>query len=169
MTILSIRRMGESVLARRAEAVADPTDPAIAHLAADMAETLAATGGVGLAAPQVGVALRVVVIGAPARGVPAMTLVNPVLEPMDEARVLGYEGCLSLPGLTGKVPRFARLAWSAQGLDGRPIGGEAEGYHARVLQHECDHLDGVLYPARITDWTWFGFADEIRRRMEEEG
>ncbi|MGE5503118.1 MAG: peptide deformylase [Actinomycetota bacterium] len=176
MAILEIIRMGHPVLARRAEAVTDPTAPEIAALVADMVETMEHAGGAGLAAPQVAVPLRVVVFHVPAwraggDGVPLTVLVNPEVEPLDEEIQLGYEGCLSLPGLTGEVPRFNRIRYRGMGLDGEAVERVAEGFHARVVQHECDHLDGVLYPMRMDNLSTFGFVDEVRARLvggEEE-
>lgn len=166
MAVLPILRMGHPVLAGVAAPVADPADPALDRLFGDMADTLDSSGGVGLAAPQIGVPLRVVLVRPPG-GAP-LTLVNPELEPLDASRALGYEGCLSLPGLMGRVPRFVRLAYRGFAPGGAAVEGEARDYFARILQHECDHLDGVLYPARVEEWSEFGFADEIRRRWEEE-
>ncbi|CAA7613559.1 peptide deformylase [Magnetospirillum sp. UT-4] len=177
MPILKIARMGHPVLARPAEPVADPTAPDIRRLVADMIETLEDAGGAGLAAPQVHVPLRVVVFRVPpgrdapkqdgAGEVPLTVLVNPVVEPLDGELRLGYEGCLSIPGLTGAVPRFHRVRYRGFGLDGAVVEREAEGFHARVAQHECDHLDGVLYPARMPDLATFGFVEEVKRTMEQ--
>lgn len=171
MAILKIARMGHPVLRQPAAAVIDPTVPELVRLVADMMETMADSGGVGLAAPQVHAALRVVVYQVPparaadGEAVAPRVLVNPVLEPLDDELVSGFEACLSLPGLTGLVPRYLRVGYRALALDGTPIEGEAEGFHARVLQHECDHLDGRLYPMRMSDLTTFGFVEEIRRSV----
>ena len=170
MAILKIARMGHPVLARPAAAVADPVDPAVARLIADMVETMEDAGGAGLAAPQVHVPLRVVVFHVPAgrndgEAVPLTVLVNPVVEVLDAGRETAYEGCLSLPGLTGAVPRFAAIRYHGLGRDGEPVERVARGFHARVVQHECDHLDGILYPARMPDLAAFGFVEEVRRMM----
>lgn len=164
MAILKIARMGHPVLSRPARAVPDPTDPDIRRLLGDMADTLAESGGVGLAAPQVHVPLRVVLYRIPAARndgieVPLAALINPVLEPVGEDVASALEACLSLPGLSGIVPRPARVRFSGLDAEGRPVSGAAEGFHARVLQHECDHLDGILYPMRMPDLSSFGFDE----------
>jgi peptide deformylase len=175
MAILKIARMGHPLLMGRAEPVADALAAEMRALVADMLETLKDAGGVGLAAPQVHVPRRVVVFFVPeerSRGqpggadgpVPLTVLVNPTVEPLDGEKEEGWEACLSLPGLTGKVPRFQRIRYRATGLDGEAVERVAEGFHARVVQHECDHLDGVLYPMRMTDLSNFGFVEEMKRR-----
>lgn len=169
MAILKIARMGHPVLRRAAAPVPDPTAPEISRLVADMIETLADAGGVGLAAPQVHVPLRVVIFRVPAvraedgQERELTALVNPLVEPLTDSLETAYEACLSLPGMTGAVARPARIRYRGVGLDGAAIEREAAGFHARVVQHECDHLDGVLYPMRMADLSRFGFADEIRR------
>lgn len=172
MAILKIARMGHPVLRRKAEPVADPAAPDIRALVADMVETLADIGGAGLAAPQVHVPLRVVIFqvpeqrlsGRPGDQPQALTaLINPVIEPMGEAMELGWEGCLSVPGLKGAVPRFAAIRYRGLGLDGAAIDRTVEGFHARVVQHECDHLDGILYPQRMTDMRLLMFVEEGTR------
>ncbi len=169
MAILKIARMGHPVLKRRADEVADPTAPAVRRLVEDMVETMEDAGGAGLAAPQVHVPLRVVVFHVPpdrsGEAVPLTVLVNPVVEILTEERSLGFEGCLSVPGFVGAVPRATRVRYRATGLDGAPIAREAEGFHARVVQHECDHLDGILYPQRMTDMGHFGYVDEVKRAL----
>ncbi|MBB4267808.1 peptide deformylase [Roseospira visakhapatnamensis] len=170
MASFTIARMGHPILSTPARPVADPTTPDLQRLLADMLETLDDSGGIGLAAPQVGVPLRVVIYRVPAErnngeAIPLRVLVNPVLEPLGTAMTEDWEACLSLPGLTGRVPRHARLRWRGQAADGSVTEGEAEGFHARILQHECDHLDGVLYPQRMTDLGTFGFAEEVRARL----
>jgi peptide deformylase len=164
MAVLEIAQMGNPVLQRPAAAVEDPTSPEIAGLAADMLDTLKASGGVGLAAPQVSASLRLIVYTVPDH-VPPTVLVNPQLYPLDDATEEGVEACLSAPGLMGPVPRWSRLRYRAQDLSGRIIEGVAEGYHARVLQHECDHLDGRLYLSRMTDIGRLAFTEEIRRQL----
>ncbi|HUN53079.1 MAG TPA: peptide deformylase [Candidatus Sulfotelmatobacter sp.] len=171
MAILKIARMGHPVLRRRADPVADPSAPEIARLVRDMAETMYDAPGLGLAAPQVHVPLRLVLFHVPgSRAEPGeapqelTVLMNPVIEPLTDETALGWEGCLSVPGLRGVVPRWTRIRYSGIGLDGRPIRREAAGMHARVVQHECDHLDGVLYPQRMTDLTQLVFESEMRHR-----
>ncbi len=177
MAILKIARMGHPVLRRPAEAVADPTAPEIARLVADMIETMTDAPGIGLAAPQVHVARRIVVFHVPrsragdpdaregdAEGpVPLTILINPVIEPLGDDTALDWEGCLSVPGLTGAVPRFKRILYRGLTPTGGMIERTAEGFHARVVQHECDHLDGILYPQRMNDLTLLGFESEMHR------
>jgi peptide deformylase len=185
MAILKIARMGHPVLRRVADPVADPTVPEIRRLIADMVDTMADAPGIGLAAPQVHVPKRLVIFhipesragaaaqaraddeGGPApddvEAVPMTVLINPVIEPLAEDKEPGVEGCLSLPGMLGMVPRYTRIRYKALAPDGSAIEREASGYHARVVQHECDHLDGILYPMRMTDLSTFGFADEMGR------
>jgi peptide deformylase len=172
MAILKIARMGHPVLRDKSQAVADPATPEIRSLVADMIETMVDAGGTGLAAPQVHVPKRVVILRVPETrlsGRPLDTpleltaLVNPVIEPLGEEKELGWEGCLSVPGLKGAVPRWTRIRYRAQGLDGKPIERMAEGFHARVMQHECDHLDGILYPQRMTDLRLLVFLEEGMR------
>jgi peptide deformylase len=172
MAILKIARMGHPVLSAVAEPVADPGNPEISRLIADMVATMEDAGGTGLAAPQIHVPLRVVVFQVAAIrnngvAVPLTVLINPVVEILDDERQVGYEGCLSVPGLTGAVPRFTRIRYRGLGPDGGMVEREAEGFHARVVQHECDHLDGVLYPARMDDMSSLGFVEEVRRAMEQ--
>jgi peptide deformylase len=138
-----------------------------------MVETLEDAGGIGLAAPQVHVSRRVVIFyipgqrraasGEPAEDIPLTVLVNPEVEPLSEDKVAGVEACLSVPGLAGSVPRFAHIRYRALDLQGRMFEREAQGYHARVVQHECDHLDGILYPMRMTDLSQLAFVEELRR------
>ncbi|WP_157313963.1 peptide deformylase [Chitinibacter sp. GC72] len=148
--------------------------PALAQLITDLFDTMRASGGVGIAAPQIGVDLQVVIFGfthseryPDAQAVPETVLINPVITPLDDEEVLGWEGCLSVPGLRGEVPRYARIRY--QGFDqyGNRIDRSVEGFHARVVQHECDHLWGVLYPQRISDMTRFGYTDVLfPKRMD---
>jgi len=169
MAVLDIARMGAQVLRVPAQTVADPTAPEIARLVADMKDTMAAAGGIGIAAPQVRVGLRVAIFEVPGdraddgQGWPLTVLINPEWHPLGPETEEGWEGCLSVPGWTGLVPRFTRIAYSGLGLDGRPIRREAEGYHARVVQHELDHLAGILYPQRMTDMSTFAHVEELRR------
>ncbi|MBL8309921.1 MAG: peptide deformylase [Burkholderiales bacterium] len=171
MSIREILRMGDERLLRVAEPV--PTSlfasEALRALIADLRDTMAAASGAGIAAPQIGVNLRVVIFGGTgpnprypdAPGIPFTVLCNPVLEPLSDARQAGWEGCLSVPGLRGEVPRFTHLRYGGQDADGAAFERTVEGFHARVVQHECDHLDGILYPRRIEDLTNFGFTDVL--------
>jgi peptide deformylase len=174
MAILKIARMGHPVLRQAARPVADPGEAEIRRLAGDMMETMIDAGGVGLAAPQVHVPLRAIVFKVPAERLgagegappPGITvLFNPEIEPVGEEMVLGWEGCLSIPGLRGAVPRHRRIRYRGIGLDGKPVEREAEGFHARVVQHETDHLDGILYPDRMEDLRWLSFTEESLRHF----
>jgi len=175
MAILKIARMGHPILRQVAAPVADPTAPEILTLAEDMIESMHDASGTGLAAPQIHVPLRMVVFtvyperaraedGPEADGVPLTVLINPEIEPLNEEKQLGWEGCLSIPGMMGEVPRFTHIRYSAYDLNGERFTREATGFHARVVQHECDHLDGILYPFRIEDMKRFGFTEELTRR-----
>ena len=177
MAILPIVRAGHPVLRQVAQSVGDPTDPALARLVEDMIETMGEAGGVGLAAPQVGVPLRVVIFGVPDTRrtddpddtpLALTALINPVITPLGHELVEGWEGCLSLPGLRGIVPRWQRIHYSGVGLDGGAIVRTVAGFHARVVQHECDHLDGRLYPSRMTDLGTLGFVEEFARAATAE-
>lgn len=170
--VRDILRMGDPRLLEPSKLVADPGAPAIRALVADLFDTMHAANGAGLAAPQIGVGLRVVIFGyrdASARNprypdadpVPETILINPELTPIGPEFEDGWEGCLSVPGLRGVVPRHARLRYRGFNLDGEVIEREVSGFHARVVQHECDHLDGILYPMRITDFTLFGYTDVL--------
>lgn len=169
MAILKIARMGHPVLREVAAPIPDPTAPDIRRLIADMIETLADAGGVGLAATQLHVPLRLLIFRVPASrsgtgaDMPLRALINPVLTPLTEERVTGWEGCLSVPGLRGAVPRYTRLHLAALAADGAPVDEILENYPARVLQHEADHLDGRLYPSRVEDFRAFGYNDELDR------
>ena len=168
MAVRSILRMGDPRLLERARLVTDFTTPALHELIADMFETMAAAGGVGLAAPQIGVSLQVVIFGferseryPAAEAVPQTILINPLITPLDEVEELGWEGCLSLPGMRGEVPRYTRIRYQGYDPVGQPIDRVVDGFHARVVQHECDHLTGTLYPMRMCDMSRFGFSDEL--------
>lgn len=172
MAILKIARMGHPVLANMSLPVDDPTDPEIHYLINDMIETMRDAPGIGLAAPQVHVPKRIVVFYVPASrtsdeddGVPLTALINPVIEPLSDDKELGIEGCLSLPGMAGKVPRYTKIRYSALLPSGEELIREAEGYHARVVQHECDHLDGILYPMRMEDLSSLGYTDELQKQQ----
>lgn len=166
MSILKIARMGHPVLRRRADAVEDPTSPEIQRLISDMIETMEDAEGAGLAAPQVHVPLRLVVFHAPAEVEgerPTMSvLINPVISPLGDEMEEGWEGCLSVPGLIGLAPRHCAIRYTALAPDGSTIDRTVEGFHARVVQHECDHLDGILYPQRMTDLGNLMFREEMR-------
>ncbi len=177
--IREILRMGDPRLLQVAVPVRDFGTPELRALVADMFDTMHAANGAGLAAPQIGVPLRVVIFGyadpampnpryPDADPVPQTILVNPVLEPVGDATEEGWEGCLSVPGLRGVVERYSRLRYRGFDLDGRPLERVAEGFHARVVQHECDHLDGVLYPMRVRDFTRFGYTDVLFPDLAEQ-
>lgn len=168
MTVRTVLRMGDPRLLQPAIAVTAFGTHELAELIADMFDTMAAEGGVGLAAPQIGVGLRVVIFGfehsqryPDAPPVPMTILVNPVITPLSDDLEDGWEGCLSVPGLRGVVPRHTRIRYQGFTPDGAPIDRVAEGFHARVVQHECDHLDGTLYPMRVRDFSKFGFTDVL--------
>jgi peptide deformylase len=172
MAILKIARMGHPVLLQRAEPVPDPGAPEIRRLVADMIETMEDAGGAGLAAPQVHVPLRLFVFRVPSerasgepddRAVGDTVVINPELELLGGERVLRWEGCLSIPGLRAAVPRAPRVRYRGVDCDGNTVGGEVGGFHAGVVQHEHDHLDGILYPMRMTDFSLFGFTEELAR------
>ena len=198
MAILKIARMGHPVLGRPALPVADPAAPAIARLIEDMVDTLVDANGAGLAAPQVHVPLRLVLFrvppgremareesdggesdggesdsgesdSAPASALESPTvLINPEIEPIGESMVEDMEACLSLPGLAGMVPRHDRIRYRWTDTEGRAHECEAWGFHARVVQHECDHLDGILYPMRMTDLSTLAFTSELGRSQAAE-
>jgi peptide deformylase len=166
--IRTILRMGDARLLRVAEPVTEFGTPALEALVADMLDTMRHADGVGLAAPQIGVNLRLVIFGfehnerypdAPA--VPFTVLLNPVLTPLANEEEGGWEGCLSVPGLRGWVPRWTRLRYEGVDPFGQPICREVDGFHARVVQHEYDHLDGILYPMRVRDFSRFGYTEEL--------
>jgi peptide deformylase len=172
MALLKIARMGNPVLRARAAEIDDPTAPWVRSLVEDMLETMEDAGGTGIAAPQVHAPHRIVVFrvaGERASDLPGdseqplTVLINPVIEPLGDEMALGWEGCLSVPGLRGVVPRYLRLRYGGVGLDGKPIEREAAGFHARVVQHECDHLDGILYPQRMTDHRLLVYLEELQR------
>lgn len=203
MAVKEIIKMGNPVLRGRAEAVADASAPEVIELVQDLIDTMEAADGAGLAAPQIGVPLRVVIFHAPSenpppsesedssesesgdptenddewqerpeaeamRERPPTVLINPEIEFLSDESELGWEGCLSVPGLIGLVPRFTRIRYSGISLAGRLIQREATGFHARVIQHECDHLDGCLYPQRMTDLSMLIFESEIGHYQAEK-
>jgi len=172
MALLKIARMGHPVLRASAAEVDDPAAPWVRRLVADMLETMEDAGGTGIAAPQVHAPHRIVTffVGGERTGdlpgdgeQPLTVLVNPVVEPVGDEMALGWEGCLSVPGLRGVVPRFLRVRYRGLTLDGETIERDAAGFHARVVQHECDHLDGILYPQRMTDHRLLVYAEELQR------
>jgi peptide deformylase len=168
MTIHQILKMGDPRLLRIAAPVTRFDTPELRGLVADMFETMRAVNGAGLAAPQIGVDQALVIFGSghnerypDAPPVPETVLINPRIEPLDDAEEDGWEGCLSVPGLRGVVPRWRRIRYTGFDAAGAPIEREAEGFHARVVQHECDHLIGKLYPMRVRDFTKFGFTEVL--------
>jgi peptide deformylase len=168
MTVREILKMGDPRLLRVAQPVRAFDTPELHALVDDLFETMHAVDGAGLAAPQIGVDLALVIFGfkqntryPDAPPVPETVLINPVIAPLSDEEIEGWEGCLSVPGLRGVVPRFARIRYSGFDPQGRPIEREAEGFHARVVQHECDHLVGKLYPMRIRDFSRFGFTSVL--------
>ena len=161
--------MGDPRLLEVAAPVADFDTPELHALVQDLMDTMKAEEGAGLAAPQIGVGLRVVVFGfdknaryPDAEAVPQTVLVNPSIEVLDEAREEDWEGCLSVPGLRGVVSRYTAIRYSGKDPRGNPVEREARHFHARVVQHECDHLDGILYPQRMTDMRRFGFTGVLQ-------
>jgi len=168
MAVREILKMGDPRLLRVAQPVTEFGTPELQALIDDMFETMAAANGAGLAAPQIGVDLQLVIFGfdrneryPDAAAVPRTVLINPVITPLGEELEDGWEGCLSVPGLRGVVPRYTRLRYTGLDPQGRPIEREASGFHARVVQHECDHLIGRLYPTRMTDLTRLGFTSVL--------
>ena len=175
MSIQTILRMGDPRLLEIASPVADFADPQLAALIEDMFDTMAAAGGVGLAAPQIGSGLQVVIFGfekseryPDAEPVPQTILINPVITPLSDEEELGWEGCLSVPGLRGEVPRYTRIRYRGFDPEGKAIDRTVDGFHARVVQHECDHLIGKLYPMRMRDFSRFGFTDVLFPEMTQD-
>jgi peptide deformylase len=169
MTVRDILKMGDPRLLRVADPVLAFDTTELHALIADMRETIAAVQGAGLAAPQIGVNLQLVIFGSTASNprypdrpiVPPTVLINPVITPLDEQEELDWEGCLSVPGLRGVVPRWSRIRYTGWDEKGQPIERTVSGFHARVVQHECDHLIGKLYPLRVRDLTQFGFTEVL--------
>ncbi|MFA9461340.1 peptide deformylase [Thiohalorhabdus methylotrophus] len=168
MAVREVLRMGDPRLLEEAAPIADLDSEGLHGLVRDLWDTMAAYGGVGLAATQIGVPRRVVVFAVAdsprypdAEAVPATALVNPALHPMPGDKEEAWEGCLSIPGMRGLVPRYAQLRYTGFTPEGDPVDREVSGFHARVVQHECDHLDGILYPRRIRDLRNFGFEAEL--------
>jgi peptide deformylase len=176
MTILKIARMGHPILRERAAEVPDPTAPDVARLVSAMVETMEDADGTGLAAPQVHLPWRIVVYKVEddradeeeeGEGVPLTVLVNPVIEFLDDTTSIGFEACLSVPGMAGPVRRHDNIRVTYQTLENEQVTFDAHGFHARVIQHECDHLDGILYPARIEDMSQFGFVEELGKAQAQ--
>jgi len=166
--IRPVLRMGDPRLLAKASPVEDFHSEELKQLLVDMRDTMAYLNGAGLAAPQIGVGLRVVIFGVTenprypgVEEVPDTVLINPEITPLSEEMEEGWEGCLSVPGMRGWVPRWRRLRYRGFNEKGTPFEREVEGFHARVVQHEVDHLDGILYPMRIRDLTKFGFNDAL--------
>ena len=176
MTVREILKMGDSRLLRQAEPVKKFDTPELHVLIADMFDTMQAANGAGLAAPQIGVNLQLVIFGfkhnpryPEAPPVPETVLINPVLKPLSDEQEEGWEGCLSVPGLRGMVPRWSRLHYEGFDQYGKPINRDVDSFHARVVQHECDHLAGILYPMRIKDFSRFGFTDVLFPGLDANG
>jgi peptide deformylase len=169
MTVREILKMGDERLLRMAQAVTEFDTPELHALVADMLETMAAVNGAGLAAPQLGVNLQVVIFGTGAVNprypqeapFPQTVLINPVITPLDDEEQLGWEGCLSVPGMRAVVPRWQRIRYKGLDARGQVIDRMADGFHSRVVQHECDHLIGKLYPMRVRDFSQFGFTSVL--------
>ena len=183
MAVRQVLCMGNARLLQRSEPVSSFGSAGLYALLEDMRDTMKARDGVGLAAPQVGVNLRVVIFGVPtpthaqdmqnsrypdAEAVPETVLINPVITTLDDKTEQAWEGCLSIPGLRGLVPRFLNIRYQGYDENGALIDRTVSGFHARVVQHECDHLDGMLYPARIHDLTKFGYTEELFPERETQ-
>jgi len=167
MAIRDILKMGNPHLLKVSEPVDFEKDD-LTSLIEDMKETMKANDGAGLAAPQIGVFKRLVIFGfdtndryPEADSVPFTVLINPIITPLSDEQENGWEGCLSVPGLRGVVPRFTHIKYEGYDAEGNKLEREVEDFHARVVQHECDHLDGILYPMKIEDYRYFGFHEEI--------
>ena len=168
MTVRTVLRMGEPLLLEKARAIEAFDTPELHALIEDMQDTMQAMDGAGIAAPQIGVSLQVVIFGVnhnprypDAEQVPYTVLINPTLTPVGDEIEEGWEGCLSVPGMRGLVPRYERLHYAGFDQFGNAIDRLVSGFHARVVQHECDHLNGILYPMRIADLSQFGYTDVI--------
>lgn len=175
MAVHDILKMGDERLLRVAKPVTEFDTDALHLLVADMFETMRAVNGAGLAAPQIAVDLQLVIFGTDAVNprypdaplIPRTVLLNPVITPLGSEEELGWEGCLSVPGLRGMVPRWSRIRYTGFDPFGEPIEREADGFHARVVQHECDHLIGKLYPMRVRDFTKFGYTQVLFPGLDE--
>jgi len=168
MAVRPVLRMGEPLLLQKASPITEFNTPELHTLIQDMRDTMAALSGAGLAAPQIGVSLRLVIFGGfdsprypDAASIPDTVLINPVLTPLDNEKDEAWEGCLSVPGMRGLVPRYTGLRYTGFDAMGNAIDRTVQGFHARVVQHECDHLDGILYPMRIQDMRNFGYNEVL--------
>ena len=172
MTIKTILRMGDPRLIEPSQEISDVPSQALDQLVKDMLDTMAKNNGAGLAAPQIGVLKKLVVFGMEddssenerypdTEHVPLTILINPEIEPIGEDIIESWEGCLSIPGMRGVVPRYAKIRYKGLDPEGNVIDREVEGFHSIVVQHECDHLDGILYPMRMPDMSYFGFEEEL--------
>lgn len=168
MAIRPVLRLGDPRLSTVAREVTEFNTVVLDQLIADMFDTMAAEDGAGLAAPQIGVALRVVIFGFESNPrypgnspVPRTVLINPQITPLNDVQENGWEGCLSVPGMRGLVPRYTAIRYTGFNASGEALEVNAEGFHARVVQHECDHLDGIIYTQRLTDPGQFGFTEEL--------
>lgn len=169
MTIKSVIKLGNEKLATPSLPVTNFSNGELKELINDMQDTMKEKGGIGIAAPQIACNLRVVMFGFEKserypneKPVPFTVLINPIIEVLSDEMVDGWEGCLSVPGLRGLVPRYKKIKYSGYDIEGKPISREASDFHARVVQHECDHIDGILFPRRIKDMKFFGFEDELK-------
>ena len=169
MTIQTVVKMGNAQLATPSLPVTDFSSPELKQLLQDMKDTMKEKGGVGIAAPQIGVNLRVIIFGFDKSerypnevAIPFTILINPEIEILSDKMIDGWEGCLSVPGLRGLVPRYQQIKYSGYDVDGNLFSRVVENFHARIVQHECDHLDGILFPQRIKDLRYFGFEDQIQ-------
>ncbi len=174
MSILTIVKMGNPQLASVSSPIENFSTRALYDLIQDMQDTKQEKGGVGIAAPQIGHNKRVIIFGFEysarypnEKPVPHTILINPIIEILCDEMVDGWEGCLSVPGLRGLVPRYKKIKYSGYDPEGSPISRIVEGFHARSVQHECDHLDGVLFPERIKEFRYFGYEDELKLAMPE--
>ncbi len=175
MSVRPILKMGDPRLLRQSKPITEFGTPELQALIDDMFETMAAADGAGLAAPQIGVPLQVVIFGfekntryPEAFDVPRTILINPVIRPIGEEIEEAWEGCLSVPGMRGVVPRWAKVHYEGFDQYGQKVESDATGFHARVVQHECDHLKGILYPMRMNDLSLFGFIDAMEAAVPEE-
>lgn len=174
MAVREVLKMGHPLLLQVAQPIEKFDDPELDELIRDMFDTMAAESGAGLAAPQIGVSKRLVIFGVEknprypdAEEVPTTILINPVIQPVGRRTEDDWEGCLSVPGMRGLVPRYTHIRYSGYDAQGQRFEREVSGFHARVVQHECDHLDGILYPRRIRDLRMFGFESELFRKEDE--
>ena len=171
--IKDVLKMGEPLLASAAEPIKDFDTPFLRNLIKDLHDTQRERSGVGIAAPQIGVSKRVIIVGfdqhneryRTQKPVPVVVLINPEFQPVSDEMIDGWEGCLSVPGLRGLVPRYHEIKYTACSPQGEKIAGSAKDFHARIIQHECDHLNGVLFPQRINDLCNFGFEDALHNRQ----